>query len=214
MPRALRIYTGLSAVCHGRGHTGPAILTFLFDAILNGDMDPITIEDLCTVANSPREQVLEALKELSDRNLIAQPKAVGVPQPWSSVGSFRVAGFSIDTGLEQSAMAMEPEPGSRKVLGSSRNPLSEEMYEEVAIDGLVYRAEVRTTGEAFALDVTRKGLGDDAMPQLVVDGELFDSLTDVWDWWEEFLGDRETGVGEDDQDAESDQDDDEGQEAA
>ena len=212
MPRKLSIYTGLKADFGGL--TGPAILTVLVDRHLSGDDDPITISELCDLTAEPRDKVLEVLEHLTEQGLLTVPTLLGEPQPWNTIGTFQVRGMTLAILPDQGAMAMQPAPGLRKVLSSSRDPLGEEIFEEVSIDALVYRAEVRATSDDFILDVTRKSTADDAMPELVVSDMPFSTLDEAWAWWEEFLGDRETGVGEDDQDEDSDDDKGEGQEAA
>lgn len=156
------------------------VLAELFDRIIKGKSEPITLSQLAGAISVTTAEVLEALRALERRGLLRLTSQHG----WDEVGSFTLDGITIDLEVDQLAMGTqtraEPSTPSRDVSG----------MDQFEIGGEIIRATVlpqRNMDESlngwFTLNIVRNpGLDGEF---LILDKE-FPHMAEAWGYWDEW----------------------------
>jgi len=160
------------------------VLAELFDRIIKGKSDPITMSQLAGAINVTTAEVHEALRALERRGLLKIVSA----HDWDEIGSFCLDGITIDLEVDQLAIATQtrPEPStpSREVSGIDQFELEGEARSEIIRATVLPQRNMDDTLNGwFTLNIVRNpGLDGEF---LILDKE-FPDLLEAWGYWDEW----------------------------
>lgn len=147
-------------------------MSLLTDKIVKGNEEPVTIADLQQLTADTRSNVIDSLQHLQEIGWLKI-----VDGDWPDAGSLRIEGFTIELGIDQRTLAHEPVSPESLV----KNDRDVTGYDEIAIAGKTYNAEVEYDGEAVAGKFTltiKTATGDDPLEEAFL-GD-FESKERAW----------------------------------